>query len=297
VGSVQKDPMTSLEENWSAIGAGTAGLPLNNAVNNFRVASTPLLGVMGTTNYNSLQARMRASFSGVTLTAGYTFAKNLGFIVPSSVQGGAAMPWLYRTYDYGPLPFDISHNFQMTAVAELPFGKNKHWLSGGKAGLVLGGWQVSGLFSRFTGRPFSAVASATSLNAVNSFQFANCVSTPHQTGDIFHWYDPSAFAAPANGTFGNCGQDVLRGPGLINGDAGLERKFPIKERAAFLFRAEMFNLSNTPHHASPGFNSSTGTTSANSISSSSFMQAFNIANTGRDGIDQRTLRLSLKVNW
>jgi hypothetical protein len=297
VGSVQKDPMTSLEENWSPIGTGTAGLLLNNAVNNYRVASTPLLGVMGTTTYNSLQARMRASFSGVTLTAGYTFAKNLGFIIPSSVQGGAAMPWLYRTYNYGPLPFDISHNFQMTAVAELPFGKNKHWLSGSKAGLVLGGWQVSGLFSRFTGRPFSAVASATSLNAVNSFQFANCVSTPHQTGDIFHWYDASAFALPANGTFGNCGQNVLRGPGLINGDAGLERKFPIKERATFLFRAEMFNLSNTPHHASPGFNSSTGTTSANSISSSSFMQAFNIANTGRDGIDQRTLRLSLKVNW
>jgi hypothetical protein len=289
--------MTSLEENWSAIGTGTAGLPLNNAVNNYRVASTPLLGILGTTNYNSLQARMRANLPGVSLTAGYTFAKNLGFIVPSSVQGGAAMPWLYRTYDYGPLPFDISHNLQVTAVAEVPFGKNKRWLSSGKAGLVLGGWQVSALFSRFTGRPFSVVANATSLNAVNSFQFANCISTPHQTGDIYQWYDVSAFAAPSNGTFGNCGQNVLRGPGLINADAGLERRFPIKERFAFRFRAEMFNLSNTPHHASPGFNSSTGTTSANSISSSSFMQAFNIANTGRDGLDQRTLRLSLKLSW
>jgi hypothetical protein len=195
------------------------------------------------------------------------------------------------------LPFDITHNFQMTGVAELPFGKGKHWASNGMASKLAGGWQLSGLFSRFTGRPFSVVSSATSLNAVNSFQFANCLSTPQQTGDIFHWYDPSAFAAPANGTFGNCGQNVLRGPGLINADAGLERKFAVTERFTLMFRAEMFNLGNTPHHASPGFNSSTGTTSANNVTNSAFMQAFNIANTGRDGVDQRTARFSLKLSW
>jgi len=56
VGSKQVDPWLSLEENWSLIGTGTAGLRLNNAINNNRVASTPLLGVMGGNNYNSLQS-------------------------------------------------------------------------------------------------------------------------------------------------------------------------------------------------------------------------------------------------
>ena len=89
----------------------------------------------------------------------------------------------------------------------------------------------------------------------------------------------------------------MRGPGLINTDVGIERKFAFNERWNLAFRTEAFNAGNTPHHASPGATSSTGTTSANSISSSSFMQAFYIANTGRDGLDQRAIRFSLKLRW
>ncbi len=300
VGSVQKDPMASLEENWSPIGTGTAGQMLNNAANNNRTALTPLLGVMGTSTYNSLQMRTRASFPGVTLTVGYTFAKNLGFFpldTNPATQGGTAIPWLYRTYNYGPLRWDIAHNFQMTGVAELPFGKGKHWLSSGKMANILGGWQLSGLFSDYSGRPFSAVSSQATLNAVNSYQFADCVSAPKQTGDIYQWYDRSAFAVPASGRFGTCGMNSLRGPGLINVDAGLEKKFTYRERWNFSFRAELFNLGNTPHHANPGANSATGTTQANVVTDGSFMQAFQIANTGRDGVDQRTLRLALRVTF
>jgi hypothetical protein len=296
-GSERLDPMANLEQNWSPIGTGTAGQLLNNAANNNRTANTPLLGVLGSSNYNSMQVRNQVRFGGVAFSIGYTFSKNLGFIVPSSSQGGAAMPWLYRTYDYGPLPTDITSNLESTAVVELPFGKGKRWVSTGKAAAILGGWQLSDIFSAFTGRPFSAVASATSLNAVYSYQFANCIATPQHTGNIYQWYNLSAFANPKAGGFGSCGQDVLRGPGLINTDIGLERKFAFKERWTVGLRAEAFNASNTPHHANPGATSSTGTTSANSISSSSFMQAFNIANTGRDGLDQRTIRISLKLRW
>jgi hypothetical protein len=90
---------------------------------------------------------------------------------------------------------------------------------------------------------------------------------------------------------------VLRGPGLRNFDGGLEKKFAIHEQFNVSFRAEIFNLGNTPHHASPGFNSSTGTTAANNVTNGAFMQAFEIANTGRDGVDQRTLRFALKVTF
>ena len=63
------------------------------------------------------------------------------------------------------------------------------------------------------------------------------------------------------------------------------------------FRTEAFNAANTPYHANPGATSSTGTTGANNISSSSFMQACYIANNGRDGLDQRAIRLNLKFRW
>lgn len=294
-GSAQIDPMTSLEENWSAIGTGTAGLLLNNPTDQ-RIASTPLLGVMGTTTFNALEARTQGRFAGFTFSVGYTWSKNLGFITPSGVQGGAAMPWLYRTYNYGPLPTDIASNFEATAIYELPFGKGKHWASSGKADRLIGGWQLSTLFSDFSGRPFSVVAN-NNLNANGSYQFANCIAPPKKVGTVLEWYDPSTFAAPAATGFGSCGQNVLRGPGLINGDVSVRKTIAINERWNLAFQAEMFNVGNTPHHASPGFNSSTGTTSANNVQNSAFMNITQIANTGRDGIDQRTLRLSLKLNF
>jgi len=206
------------------------------------------------------------------------------------------MPWLYRNYNYGPLPTDIASNFEATAIYELPFGKSKRWASSGKVTNVVGGWQISTVFSDFTGRPFSVVANQN-LNANGSFQFANCVGTPKQLGTVLQWYDPSAFAAPSATAFGSCGQNVLRGPGLINGDISVKKSFSITERWNAAFLVEMFNVGNTPHHASPGFNSSTGTTSANNVQNSAFMNITQIANTGRDGIDQRTLRLSLKVTF
>jgi hypothetical protein len=91
-GSQQKDPMNSLEENWSPIGTGTAGLLLNNAIDQ-RIASTPLLGTFGSVNYNALQARTQGRFSsGLTISVGYTWSKKLGFITPSSGQGGQPCP-------------------------------------------------------------------------------------------------------------------------------------------------------------------------------------------------------------
>jgi hypothetical protein len=293
-GSQQKDPMNSLEENWSPIGTGTAGLLLNNAIDQ-RIASTPLLGTFGGVNYNALQARTQGRFSsGLTVSVGYTWSKNLGFITPSSGQGGAAMPWLYKTYNYGPVTTDIASNFEATAIYELPFGKGKHWVTSGMGANIFGGWQLSGLFSDFSGRPFSVVAN-NNLNANGSFQFANCIAAPQQKGALLQWYVPSSFAAPAGTSFGDCGQDSLRGPGLINGDVGIEKKFVFRERFNFAFRTEMFNVGNTPHHANPGAGLTSN--SFNNVQNSSFMAITSIANTGRDGIDQRTVRFSLKMTF
>ena len=167
---------------------------------------------MGTTTYNALQARTQGRFADLTISLGYTWSKNLGFTGPSGVNGGAAMPWLYRTYNYGPLSTDIASNFEMTAIYELPFGKGKRWVTSGMATNIVGGWQISGLFSDFTGRPFSVVAN-NNLNANGSSQYANCLGEPIESGSLLHWYDPSTFAAPAATGFGNCGRNTFAGPG------------------------------------------------------------------------------------
>ena len=315
-GSKQIDPMVYQDENFSPIGTGTNGQILNTPGLNGepffgqspasttypggtggRIAQTGLLRTFGTTNYNSLQARTNGRVHDLTFSAGFTWAKNLGFTAPSSVTGGSGLPWEY-SLNYGPIPqLDIKYNFEATMIYDLPFGKGKHWLPTGVGAAILGGWHLSGLFSDFTGRPFSVVAN-NNLNSVTSFQFANCNGTPQQVGSLLEWYNPATFSAPSQTAFGNCGMGVLRGPGLINGDAGLEKRFVIRERFNFAFRTEMYNVGNTPHHASPGYNSSTGTTTNNNVQNlSAFMNVVGIANTGRDGIDQRTFKFSLKMTF
>jgi hypothetical protein len=125
------------------------------------------------------------------------------------------------------------------------------------------------------------------LNASGSTQFADCIGTPKKLKSISQWYDKTAFANPTAGRFGTCTTDSLWGPGMINVDTGISRIFHLFEGFQLEFRGELFNTANNPHHSNPTSN----------LSSSSFMQALGIANTGRDGIDQRTGQLSLRLSW
>jgi hypothetical protein len=162
--------------------------------------------------------------------------------------------------------------------------KGQRWATSGVGAMLLGGWQLEAIATVRSGTPFTVTASNTTLNASGSTQFADCVGQPNELGNIYQWYDKSAFASPATGRFGTCKTNSLWGPGLVNVDTGLVRNFRIKERMELKFRAEMFNTANNPHHSNP----------TNSIASGTFMQALGIANTGREGIDERTVRFSLR---
>jgi hypothetical protein len=271
------DPISALNLNWSNIGTGTGGQILNML--NRRTAVTNTIGTMGGNKYDSLQARAEHRFaSGYQFSATYTFAKGLGY----SSQVG--IPAYYRL-NYGNMGSVARNTLGLTLIADTPFGKGKHWMQDGVGSKLLGGWQLNAISTLRSGTPFTVTASNTTLNAVASSQFGDCLSTPQQVRNIYQWYNPSAFAAPSAGRFGTCGTNNLWGPGLINLDLGLDRGFPVTERIQVKFRAEMFNATNTVHHSNPNGNISSGT----------FMQALGIANTGREGIDERAFRFSLRV--
>ena len=81
--------------------------------------------------------------------------------------------------------------------------------------------------------------------------------------------------------FGRIGRNVLRAPAIFNTNLSLFRTFPINERLNIQFRAESYNLSNTPHFAAPNAN----------VSSGNFL-VITSANT-----DQRQFRLALKLTF
>jgi hypothetical protein len=274
------DPQDDLQMNWAPLNGGTAGQVLNQLTG--RTASTVLLGTMGTNTYDALQMRLQGHLSGVQISAAYTFAKALGYPLTPYV----AIPQYYHL-NRGLQATDIARSFSATGVAELPFGKNKRWAHNGIPSKLAGGWQISTVFMARTGLPFTPAASNSTLNSPNSSQFADCISTPQKTGNIYQFYSKSAFAVPASGRFGTCGTNSLFGPGLVNADLGVQRRFPIHERLEITFHGEMFNIGNTPHHSNP----------VNSVSSGTFMQALGIISTGREGVEQRAMRFALRLGW
>jgi hypothetical protein len=73
------------------------------------------------------------------------------------------------------------------------------------------------------------------------------------------FFDPLAFRSVTERRFGTAGRNILRGPGLVNLDFGLFRDFSLSERLKMQLRAEVFNLTNTPHFNNPGSNVSSMT--------------------------------------
>ena len=59
------------------------------------------------------------------------------------------------------------------------------------------------------------------------------------------WFNPAAFAQARPGYYGTSPRtDAIRLPGLWNFDFSATKSFRIKERSAFEFRTELFNLFN-----------------------------------------------------
>ncbi len=282
--------LAGLEQNYAPIGGENDGRLLN--VEFGRDASTKIFGSLGTAKYDSMQAKLERRFSnGYQMNFAYTWAHGRGFTDEDSGDqpGFFRIPQFYSRL-YADLNQDIRQNFQFTGIYELPFGKGKSFASSGPLSWVLGGWQINHLLSLYTGTPFTVSADDGDLNAPPSRQIADCVGEPNrlEVASDQLLFDPSSFAQPTGARFGTCGINQLRGPATINVDAGVFRTFDINERVDIQFRAEVFNLSNTPHFERPG---------STNVNSGSFMLLNRIRNTGREGNDQRFWRFGLRLGW
>jgi len=185
----------------------------------------------------------------------------------------------------------------------LPFGRGRRWGQGGVVNWLAGGWQVNGIFSAVSGFPFHVTSSGSSLNAPGSSQRADQVKVKveifgnHGRGQSY--FDPLAYRPVTEARFGTAGFNSLRGPGIVNLDAGLFREFRITERWQMQFRAETFNTTNTPHFANPGTNASNLQLNPDGSvrNLGGFTEITGLANTGRDGIDKRVFRFGLRLSW
>jgi len=155
---------------------------------------------------------------------------------------------------------DISSRFVMSGLAPLPFGKGQPlWATLNRwQNAIFGGWQITGIFTAQTGIPIG-------LTAQNSTGSLGGGQRPNSTGisaeltgrtqdRLSRFFDTSQFTQPAPFTFGNVARTLpdVRGPGLVSLDASLGKTFGLTERVRMQFRAEAFNLTNTPVFGLPG---------------------------------------------
>jgi hypothetical protein len=206
--------------------------------------------------YHGLQVKVNQRFArGLQYLASYTFGKSLDYAgSPASGGGAVGGPQSVTLFEQskGPSGFDVKHRFVLSWVWALPFGADHALARSGFLRPILQDWQFGGIVTLSTGRPFTVFLNTGVNNGAPSW--------PDRIGDgrldkptVDLWFDPTAFAAPAPNHYGTSGRGVLYAPGTQTVDATLSRTFPIS-RFRVQFRAEAFNLFNTPQFGFPNQN-------------------------------------------
>ncbi len=234
----------------------------------------------GNEEFNALQAQIHRRFkSGLMLQSNYMWSHG---ITDASIGAGEAVSFqdnACRACDRSSTNINVQQYFTTNAIYELPFGKGKTFAQNGLGAKVLGGWELAGLATARTGLPVNITISrkAAALPDGNtSSQRPNYVAgqdiyAANET--IVSWFNSAAFATPASGTWGNLGRYAASGPGAVEFDTSLQRKFQLTEKLKFDLRATAYNLANHPIYSSPSGNSS----------SSSFGRITSVINTGATG--------------
>lgn len=233
---------------------------------------------LGNGSYNAMQVALTRRFAGgFSMNVNYTWSRSIDD-APEELEtssGSAQNPFNQSAWR-GPSDFDFPNRFVASYVYEFPFGKSKPLLQTGVGAAILGGWRTSGIFTYYSGRPFTVTSGSNYSNALDPFGFAtavpNVIGAPAVLGNVNCWFyssankacaslDPNgvnAFSEQPIGQLGNAGRNILRGPSTTVFDFSLMRNFLITERVGLQARWEVFNLANSPIFGQPNNNLSSG---------------------------------------
>lgn len=272
--------------NHNEVRLGTASVEDRRPVQALRnIPSITIFEPMSSSSYNGMTAKIDRRFAnGFQILGVYTWGKSLdysGSVASGGGQTGGPQTVTCFKCGRGPSGFDVRHRMVVNGLYDLPFGKGRQFnIDNRIADAIVGGWQLGGIITGTTGRPFNV----SLQNGVNN----GAPSWPDRIGsgkldnaDPWYWFDANAFRAPAPNNYGNVGRGVLYSPGVVNIDMSIVKTFRITEKVGFNFRFEAFNLFNTPYFGFP--NAAIGSPTVGRITST----------VG----DNRSLQLSGRINF
>jgi hypothetical protein len=233
----------------------------------------------GTTNYNAAGAKVEERLAhGISFLFAYTHSKLIDdassvfsttvLSSPNSsslVAADTYRPYLERDASSGDMPNVAS----FSGIYELPAGRGHRFASSGILNSALGGWSVNAIVSLQSGMPVT-VTQATNNNSFAGFalQRPNLVGKPNLSPgerNPARYFNTGAFSTAPQFNIGTASRNPVRGPAYRDFDFALVKNTTLFREAGLEFRAELFNITNTPAFGQP--NGSFGSAAFGSITS------------------------------
>ncbi len=209
----------------------------------------------GNSEYHSLQVSFKRRLShGVSALASWTWSKSIddtsAFLPTSSDQNFPQNSHNYRL-ERALSSFDARNLASAAFVWEVPAA------SGMALRKFTRNFELSGILSAQSGRPFTPELSSDNSNTGNSggnfgIDRPNVLRSPSLANPSpREWFNTNAFAVPQPYTWGNAGRNILTGPGLVTADLSLRRSFALREQLKLTAEAQSFNSLNRANFNQP----------------------------------------------
>jgi hypothetical protein len=290
---------------------------------------------IGRSVYNGLLVTVQEQpTNGLNFLFTYTWSKTLsdaGDLLNGGNTGGYRAPYVPGAgihYDWGPADFDIRNVFHASGGYELPFGKNKRFMSNASKlqDLAIGGWSLNWIATVEGGQPMTLSCPSGATNGTGCYDlrvagqsqklglhkdsqgklnwFGNaaafqqpCQLERNEAGQVVPNATSSAGCVPLTGLAAlGGGPQTTTAPGVTKFDISAFKSLQLTERLSMQFRAEFFNILNHPNFNAPGF----GGNGVVSISNSTNFTNPNFGEIGstRDApFDPRQIQFALKLYY
>ncbi len=225
---------------------------------------------IGNSTYNALQVSLNRRFTaGLQFGASYTWSHAIDDSPDAfdayGANGGTPVNYRDLAAERASSDYDMRNRFVFNTMYSLPFGRGQQFGNNwnGVTNAILGGWQTNLIFTAQSGTPFDVLCAQE-----DPIVRCDLVGNPFPgSNNSLQYFDPAAFApvpvnpAPGTGTAlraGTTPRNYLTGPGFFDIDFSTFKDFRITERVTTQFRAEFFNITNTPHYVQPDYNFTDG---------------------------------------
>jgi hypothetical protein len=233
-------------------------------------------------NAGTLRVNKRLS-SGISLGANYQYSHSID---DAGGVGGTSTVVAQNWQDLGAeesnSSFDVRHKVSGNYLYELPFGKDKFWVTTGVGSHILEGFSVSGSFTFATGTyltpSYPAAVSDVAHGTAGTLRpnRAPGVSITAGGGSQKKWFNTAAFSQPVadalGNAFGNASRNSIEGPGTIQNNMALSKTVGMGDIRSMEIRATINNVFNTAQYS--GVDTNLTSPTAGQVISAAAMRSF-----------------------